>query len=256
MTVKQRVSAPRSMTAWPPTSKGSISRTTTRTTSRRCARSGWNIGVIRFKADAHHRSGAGEVLASFRRVRHSSQSSIRKAAIRPFPEILVISNAMKDGKPTGAIGNSEATWHTDTWFYERPPAGAILRAIELPPSGGDTYFLSTYQRLRDAARGAARSCGRAADLLPERLRQDRQTASRQGGAEEPGFSRMERRRSSAGADARGVRPQGALSRRHVGQGVDRRPAARREQRPACGALAAHDVDATAFSFRSGARATS
>lgn len=60
------------------------------------------------------------------------------------PEILVISNATKDGKPIGALGNSEATWHTDTWFYERPPAGAILRAIELPPSGGDTYFLSTY----------------------------------------------------------------------------------------------------------------
>lgn len=60
------------------------------------------------------------------------------------PEILVISNAMKDGKPSGAMGNSEATWHTDTWFYEKPPAGAILRAVKVPPSGGDTYFLSTY----------------------------------------------------------------------------------------------------------------
>ncbi|MGH8811554.1 MAG: TauD/TfdA dioxygenase family protein [Advenella sp.] len=70
-------------------------------------------------------------------------------------EILVISNTSKDGKPTGALGNSEATWHTDTWFYERPPAGALLRAIELPPSGGDTYFLSTCQ---------------AYDNLPETLR--------------------------------------------------------------------------------------
>ncbi|WP_028749781.1 TauD/TfdA dioxygenase family protein [Rhizobium mesoamericanum] len=60
------------------------------------------------------------------------------------PEILVISNAMKDGKPSGAMGNSEATWHTDTWFYEKPPAGAILRAVQVPPTGGDTYFLSTY----------------------------------------------------------------------------------------------------------------
>ncbi len=71
------------------------------------------------------------------------------------PEILVLSNVMKDGKPIGALGNSEATWHTDTWFYERPPAGAILRAIELPPSGGDTYFLSTYH---------------AYEALPETLR--------------------------------------------------------------------------------------
>ena len=61
------------------------------------------------------------------------------------PEILVISNAMKDGKPSGAMGNSEATWHTDTWFYEEPPAGAILRAVQVPESGGDTYFLSTYR---------------------------------------------------------------------------------------------------------------
>src|SRR5262249_2254254 len=55
------------------------------------------------------------------------------------------------------LGNSEATWHTDTWFYERPPAGAILRAIELPPTGGDTYFLSTYHAydsLPDALRAA------------------------------------------------------------------------------------------------------
>ncbi|MFK4808633.1 TauD/TfdA dioxygenase family protein [Devosia sp. ZW T5_3] len=73
------------------------------------------------------------------------------------PEILVISNAMKDGKPSGAMGNSEATWHTDTWFYEKPPAGAILRAVRVPETGGDTYFLSTYQaydrlpnHLRDA----------------------------------------------------------------------------------------------------------
>lgn len=60
-------------------------------------------------------------------------------------EILVIANTTKNGKPTGAMGNSEASWHTDTWFYERPPAGAFLRAVEIPPSGGDTYWLSTYQ---------------------------------------------------------------------------------------------------------------
>jgi taurine dioxygenase len=71
------------------------------------------------------------------------------------PEILVISNAMKDGKPSGAMGNSEATWHTDTWFYEKPPAGAILRAVQVPETGGDTYFLSTY---------------RAYDSLPAHLR--------------------------------------------------------------------------------------
>ncbi|NGO66035.1 TauD/TfdA family dioxygenase [Rhizobium daejeonense] len=73
------------------------------------------------------------------------------------PEILVISNQMKDGKPSGALGNSEATWHTDTWFYERPPAGAILRAIAVPPTGGDTYFLSTYRAFETLPEAVAKA---------------------------------------------------------------------------------------------------
>jgi taurine dioxygenase len=64
---------------------------------------------------------------------------------------------MKDGRPSGAMGNSEATWHTDTWFYEKPPAGAILRAVQVPETGGDTYFLSTY---------------RAYETLPKHLRDE------------------------------------------------------------------------------------
>jgi len=60
-------------------------------------------------------------------------------------EILVISNAKKaDGSPAGDLGDGEVKWHTDTWFQERPPAASILRAIKLPPSGGNTYFLNMY----------------------------------------------------------------------------------------------------------------
>ena len=31
-------------------------------------------------------------------------------------------------------------WHTDVTFMERPPLGSILRAVTLPPSGGDTNW--------------------------------------------------------------------------------------------------------------------
>jgi alpha-ketoglutarate-dependent taurine dioxygenase len=31
-------------------------------------------------------------------------------------------------------------WHTDVTFVERPPVGSILRAVVIPPSGGDTLF--------------------------------------------------------------------------------------------------------------------
>jgi len=31
-------------------------------------------------------------------------------------------------------------WHTDVTYMERPPMGSILRAVTIPPSGGDTMF--------------------------------------------------------------------------------------------------------------------
>ena len=31
-------------------------------------------------------------------------------------------------------------WHSDWSFQEKPPAGTCLRAVEIPPVGGDTLF--------------------------------------------------------------------------------------------------------------------
>jgi taurine dioxygenase len=62
-----------------------------------------------------------------------------------FPQILVVSNKKKaDGSAAGDLGDGEVSWHTDTWFVERPPSASILRAIELPPDGGNTYFANMY----------------------------------------------------------------------------------------------------------------
>jgi len=34
-------------------------------------------------------------------------------------------------------------WHTDVTFMERPPLGSILRAVQLPPYGGDTSWVDS-----------------------------------------------------------------------------------------------------------------
>lgn len=61
-------------------------------------------------------------------------------------EILVVSNLKEaDGKPAGDLGDGEVRWHTDTWFKERPPSASILRALKVPPEGGNTYFANMYR---------------------------------------------------------------------------------------------------------------
>jgi taurine dioxygenase len=61
-------------------------------------------------------------------------------------EILVVSNMKsEDGKPAGDLGDGEVNWHTDTWFKEKPPSASILRALKLPPAGGNTYFCNMYR---------------------------------------------------------------------------------------------------------------
>ena len=47
---------------------------------------------------------------------------------------------------------SENMWHSDVTWREAPSLGSILRAVELPPVGGDTLFANmvlAYERLSD-----------------------------------------------------------------------------------------------------------
>ena len=67
---------------------------------------------------------------------------------KPFlpehPEMNVISNIKMEGAPIGGLGDGEAIWHADMTYIETPPKGAILHALEVPPSGGDTYWANMY----------------------------------------------------------------------------------------------------------------
>src|SRR5215831_9387352 len=58
-----------------------------------------------------------------------------------YPDIYVVSNVLDEkGEPIGALGAGEAVWHTDMSYLELPPDASILYSLEIPPSGGNTYF--------------------------------------------------------------------------------------------------------------------
>jgi taurine dioxygenase len=52
-------------------------------------------------------------------------------------------------------GNRTNVWHTDVTFVDHPPMGSVLRAVDVPPYGGDTCWANTvagYERLSPAFR--------------------------------------------------------------------------------------------------------
>jgi taurine dioxygenase len=63
-----------------------------------------------------------------------------KTVVAGLPELYVVSN-IKDagGVPIGSLGSGEAVWHTDMSYLENPPDASLLYAVEIPPTGGDTW---------------------------------------------------------------------------------------------------------------------
>ena len=58
-----------------------------------------------------------------------------------FPDIYVVSNVLDaQGDPIGALGAGEAVWHTDMSYLDTPPDASMLYALEIPPTGGNTWF--------------------------------------------------------------------------------------------------------------------
>jgi taurine dioxygenase len=77
-----------------------------------------------------------------------NQGAGRKS-VPGHPNLYVVSNRKSEtGEPLGALGDGEAHWHTDMSYLERPPFASMLWAIELPKSGGDTWFASMPAALR------------------------------------------------------------------------------------------------------------
>jgi taurine dioxygenase len=60
-----------------------------------------------------------------------------------YPEVYIVSNVLDEkGEPIGALGDGEASWHTDMSYAPLPPDASMLYALEIPPTGSDTCFSS------------------------------------------------------------------------------------------------------------------
>jgi len=99
------------------------------------------------------------------------------------PELYVISNIVKDGKPIGSLGAGEASWHTDMSYEAQPPKASALYALEIPPEGGDTWFLNMYAALEALPEGLKKR------LETARLRHDSSVNS--GGYLRAGFDEVQ-----------------------------------------------------------------
>ena len=72
----------------------------------------------------------------------------RQKAVPDMPQIYVVSNIKnEDGKAIGSLGSAEAIWHADMSSRINPPDATLLYAVEVPPSGGDTWVASMYAAL-------------------------------------------------------------------------------------------------------------
>lgn len=67
-----------------------------------------------------------------------------KPWIEGYPYMAVMSNIKVDGESIGSLGYGEAVWHTDMSYNEVTPTGALLYAMEVTKTGGETGFLNMY----------------------------------------------------------------------------------------------------------------
>ncbi len=58
-------------------------------------------------------------------------------------DILILSNVVKDGKPTG-LADAGTYFHTDYSYLEVPARATMLYSLQVPKKGGDTLFANQY----------------------------------------------------------------------------------------------------------------
>lgn len=85
----------------------------------------------------------GELVAFSRTFGTLEDQLNARYTIPDYPEVLVLSNDIKDGKPVGLIDGGDF-WHSDSSHREVPSMATILHSKQNPKKGGDTEFANMY----------------------------------------------------------------------------------------------------------------
>jgi taurine dioxygenase len=123
-----------------------------------------------------HLSPAGQ-LAFSRRFGALEDQLNAHYTVPGYPEVLVLSNDMKDGKPIGLIDGGDF-WHSDSSHRDLPSLATILFAVKNPSQGGDTEFANmeaAYAALPEAMK--ARIAGLKGVHAVSKLKNKRVTVS-------------------------------------------------------------------------------
>ena len=96
-------------------------------------------GVLVFRRQALSEAELAAFCALFGPLERTVRSDWASPAT---PEVTVLSN-LKDGlgRPIGGLGDGELQWHSDQSYMVNPATGAALYALELPPEGGETFWV-------------------------------------------------------------------------------------------------------------------
>src|ERR1051325_3606739 len=96
-------------------------------------------GVLVFRRQALSETELAHFCALFGPLERTVRSDWASPSV---PEVTVLSN-LKDGlgRPIGGLGDGELEWHSDQSYMVKPATGAALYALELPPAGGETFWV-------------------------------------------------------------------------------------------------------------------
>ena len=91
---------------------------------------------------------AAQFLQFARRIGPSEPHVIDQFHHPEHADILLLSNVMKNGNPTG-LADAGTYFHTDYSYLEIPARATMLYSIQVPKKGGDTLFANQYAAYED-----------------------------------------------------------------------------------------------------------